>query len=200
MHPDFKPVSLFAGLFSEKWVQFEIDEFANWLRSTLPDFDQPHTKPKIPQNAPGEMPRFVLMGGNKTKILEVAPKKINLRWVRKVGNLPLIQLKDEFNSLVSNIIYKTSEYDYSFNRLGIILTLFREFREDGTPVSSNQKLVDYFFQKRDIFEPTPSEAHLNVHTKMKFDEKFSGNRWIRIRPLRRNSQIMKIAGFRLRLI
>ena len=186
MLPDYNPVSIFVGLFSSKWVHFEPAELAGRLKSLLADFDLPPALPNVPQNAPGEMPRVMLLGDGKNRILELAPKKVNLRLICQPGQKSFDELFEQFLGMLSNVVYKVTEYEFSFNRVGIILTLFREFRENGHPVSGNQKLIDYFFQQRDIFKPTPSETQLNVHSQFDLSAEVPVNRWIRFRPLRRN--------------
>ena len=186
MHPDYKPISFFAGLFSEKWVHFEPLEFASWLKGMLGDFDQEPQLIPTPSNAPGEAPRLAMFGDNRSKILELAPRKINLRWIPKGAAAGFGEQYDQFVRLLSNVAYKVTEHEYAFNRVGVIVTLFREFRQDGRPLSVNQKLADYFMQRRDVFDPAPSEIHLNLHSQFDLSSRFPINRWIRLRTLRRS--------------
>ena len=80
MNTKFQPVSLFFGLFANKWpAELNAQEFSQLLHQALPEFDQPPALAQLPPNAPGDAPRIMLFNERKTKVLEIAPVKIQLR-------------------------------------------------------------------------------------------------------------------------
>ncbi|MBN1518198.1 hypothetical protein JXA32_16670 [Candidatus Sumerlaeota bacterium] len=184
MRQEYTPISLFCGLFADKPIEFNPQQLAAWLRSTLPDFDmQPVFPPSHPQ-IPGDVPQLILMGDQKARILEVAPRKVHLRWTQRIPGPPLDFWFPDFVDLAANVIYKVSEQGWAFNRVGVIITLFRELRDSNT--SANARLAEYFFRSNELTDNS-HEIHLSVLNRL--DEKDFGceaNRWTRIRTLRNN--------------
>jgi hypothetical protein len=182
MRECYQPISLFLGLFASKWpAELRPKEFAELLKQALPEFGLPPTFPQLPPNAPADVPRIVLLGDNKNKVLEVAPAKVNLRLNRTAGPLTLAQWLPEFRELTAKIDSQLTEHGWSFVRIGLVVTLFRE-----VGASVNQLLRDYFFRDRSLFQPDPHEVQFNIHTRVVLAGDHLANRWIRIRPLRRS--------------
>jgi hypothetical protein len=132
----------------------------------------PETLP-LPDEAPSEIPRIILMSKTQHLKMEISPSRVNFFGLKLENDR---QLNDFFNDALK--IYETYQClsKSPIRRLALVATKFFETEKPG------QTLADYFCKESLVNEPLKRAEKFELHSYKKYVfDTFQVNSWIRFR-------------------